>query len=218
VTTAIRASRRKPPRRGPPGRAGYAQQVLEMARHEGLLLASDVSRRGIPRTYLQRLVRAGLLVRSGRGLYRASAADLSEHHSLAEAAARVPRGVVCLLSALRFHGLTTQNPVEIWMAVDHKAWRPRPGYPPLRLVFLSSRTLALGVETHRISGVSVPVYSAARTVADCFKFRHKLGVDVALEALRDYRARHRGGMETLERYAKVCRVQRVMRPYLEATS
>ncbi|MEK7668918.1 MAG: type IV toxin-antitoxin system AbiEi family antitoxin domain-containing protein [Gemmatimonadota bacterium] len=218
MTTGTRSSRRKPARRAPPGRAGYAQRVLELARRQGLLLASDVSRRGIPRTYLQRLVRAGLLVRSARGHYRASAADLSEHHSLAEAAARVPRGVVCLLSALRFHGLTTQNPVEIWMAVDHKAWRPRSGYPPLRLVFLSSRTLALGVETHRISGVSVRVYSAARTVADCFKFRHKLGIDVALEALRDYRRQHRGGMDALERYARVCRVARVMRPYLEATA
>jgi predicted transcriptional regulator of viral defense system len=218
VATGARSSRRKPSRRAPPGRAGYAQRVLELARHQGLLMASDVSRRGIPRTYLQRLVRAGLLVRSARGHYRVSAADLSEHHSLAEAAARVPRGVVCLLSALRFHGLTTQNPVEVWVAVEHKAWRPRPGYPPLRLVFLSSRTLVLGVETHRISGVSVRVYSAARTVADCFKFRHKLGIDVALEALRDYRRQHRGGMDALERYARVCRVERVMRPYLEATS
>lgn len=218
MVSGTRVTRRKPAGRASPGRAGYAQRVLELARRQGLLLASDVSRRGIPRTYLQRLVRAGLLVRSARGQYRASAADVSEHHSLAEAAARVPRGVVCLLSALRFHGLTTQNPVEVWMAVDHKAWRPRPGYPQLRLVFLSGKTHALGVETHRISGVSVRVYSAARTVADCFKFRHKLGVDVALEALRDYRARHRGGMEDLERYAKVCRVQRVMRPYLEATA
>ena len=218
MTTEARSSKGKPGRRAPSGRAGYARRVLELARRRGLLLASDISRRGIPRTYLQRLVRAGLLVRSARGHYRAAAADLSEHHSLAEAAARVPQGVVCLLSALRFHGLTTQNPVEVWLAVDHKAWRPRPGYPPLRLVFLSSRTHALGAETHRISGVSVRVYSAARTVADCFKFRHKLGIDVALEALRDYRARHRGGMEELERYAKICRVQRVMRPYLEATA
>ena len=218
MATGTSASRRNPARPAPPSQAGYSQRVLEMARREGLLLASDVSRRGIPRTYLQRLVRAGLLVRSARGQYRSSAADVSEHHSLAEAAARVPRGVVCLLSALRFHGLTTQNPVEVWMAVDHKAWRPRPGYPPLRLVFLSSRTLTQGVETHRISGVSVRVYSAARTVADCFKFRHKLGIDVALEALRDYRARHRGGMDALERYARVCRVARVMRPYLEATA
>ena len=129
---------RKPAGRASPGHVGYAQRVLDLARRQGLLLASDVSRRGIPRTYLQRLVRAGLLVRSARGQYRTAAADVSEHHSLAEAAARVPRGVVCLLSALRFHGLTTQNPVEVWMAVDHKAWRPRPGYPPLRLVFLSS--------------------------------------------------------------------------------
>mgnify|MGYP001201134069 CR=1 FL=1 len=218
MVIGAKTSRRKPAGRMAPDKAGYARRVLEMARLKGLLLASDVARRGIPRTYLQRLVRAGLLVRSGRGQYRASAADVSEHHSLAEAAARVPRGVVCLLSALRFHGLTTQNPVEVWMAVDHKAWRPKPGYPPLRLVFLSSWTLAQGVETHRISGVSVRVYSAARTVADCFKFRHKLGIDVALEALRDYRARHRGGMDALERYARVCRVARVMRPYLEATA
>ena len=133
-----------------------------------------------------------------------------------EACKRVPRGVVCLLSALQFHKLTTQAPSEVWLALDRKARAPREGGQPLRFVRMSGRALTEGIEDHRIEGVAVKVYKPAKTVADCFKYRNKIGLDVALEALRDYRQKHRAGMDELWRFAKICRVERVMRPYLEA--
>jgi predicted transcriptional regulator of viral defense system len=124
--------------------------------------------------------------------------------------------VVCLLSALRFHGLTTQNPFEVWMAIDRKAWRPRVEHPPLRLFYLSGSPLFEGVEEHEVSNVTVRVFSAAKTVADCFKFRNKIGTDVAVEALREYRRHHPKRLEAVWRFAEVDRVARVIRPYLEA--
>ncbi len=169
------------------------------------------------RADLARLAQRGLVRKLGRGLYAVSDAELTEHHSLAEAAKRVPAGVVCLLSALRFHGLTTQNPFEVWVAIGHKAWRPKSSEPPLRLVHMSGPAASAGIETHVIEGVRVRVFSAAKTVADCFRFRNKIGLDVALDALRDYKRRHRGGMDALWRFAAVCRVARVMQPYVEAT-
>ncbi len=135
---------------------------------------------------------------------------------MAEATRRVPGGVVCLLSALRFHGLTTQNPIEVWMAIDHKGWRPRIEHPPLRLVFLSGAALSEGIETHDVGGVPVRVYSAAKTVADCFKFRNKIGTDIAVEALRDYRRSHPRKLDAVWRFAVVDRVRRIVTPYLES--
>lgn len=176
----------------------------------------DLDAHGIPRIYLTRLVRRGLLERVGRGLYTLPDAEVSEHHSLAGAAKQVPHGVVCLLSALRFHELTTQNPFEVWMALHHKAWSPRSEALPLRIVRMSGAAFDSGVESHQIEGVTVRVYGAAKTVADCFKFRSKVGLDVAMEALRDYRRAYPAGMDDLWRYAKICRVSNVIRPYLEA--
>ena len=129
---------------------------------------------------------------------------------------RVPGGVVCLLSALRFHGLTTQNPFEVWMAIDRRAWRPRVEHPPLRLIYLSEPALRTGIEEHDVGGVTVRVFSAAKTVADCFKFRNKIGTDVAVEALRDFRRRHPKELEAVWRFAVVNRVSRVLKPYLES--
>jgi predicted transcriptional regulator of viral defense system len=158
----------------------------------------------------------GHLERVGRGLYTLPGAPETELRDLAEAVRRVPGGVVCLLSALRFHGLTTQNPFEVWLAIDRKAWRPAVDHPPLRLVYLQADALRDGVEEHEVDGVMVPIFGAARTVADCFKFRNRIGVDVAIEALRDYRRRHPDGLDTVWRYAKALRVDRVMQPYLES--
>ena len=182
----------------------------------GIARSRDIERAGTSRTQLQRLVRRGMLERVGRGLYRVPGSPLTERQHLAEAAVRVPGGVICLLSALRFHELTTQNPFEVWMAIDKKAWRPKPGHPPLRLFYLSGPTLMEGVEEHDVSGVKVRVFSAAKTVADCFKFRNKIGSDVAVEALRDFRKAFPKNLETLWRFAEVDRVTRVIRPYLEA--
>jgi predicted transcriptional regulator of viral defense system len=193
------------------------QQILEMVEQAGVLRPRDLDAHGIPRIYLSRLCERGYLQRVGRGLYVLPNADISEHHTLAEASKLVPRGVVCLLSALRFHGLTTQSPHEVWLAIGSKAWRPQVDYPPLRFVRFSERTLETGVEEHSIEGVLVRIYDPAKTVADCFKYRNKIGLDVALEALRDCRRQRRCTNDELWHYAKICRVANVMRPYMEAT-
>lgn len=193
---------------------------IELARRTfkrtGVARTHELERAGVNRTQLRRLVDAGELERLGRGLYRLADAEHTELTNLVEAARRVPTGVICLLSALRFHGLTTQNPFEVWMAVDHKAWRPVASHPPLRLVFLSGRPLAEGVETHTVAGVPLHVFGAAKTVADCFKFRNKIGIDVAVEALREYQRRFPKALDAVWRFAEVDRVARVLRPYLES--
>lgn len=192
------------------------ERLLDLARRGGVVRPKDLDSHGIPRVYLSRLVAQGRLERVGRGLYTLPGTEVTEYRTLAEAAKRVPQGIVCLLSALRFHGLTTQNPFEVWMAVHHKAWTPKPDGPPLRIVRMSGTALESGIETHGIEGVPVSVYGAAKTVADCFKFRNKIGLDVAIEALRDYRRAEPTGTDELWHYAKICRVSRVIRPYLEA--
>lgn len=196
-------------------RDSKVRKALKIARKAGVIRARDVVAQGIPTVYLQRLTRRGLLVQSGRGLYRAPGAELTANHDLAEAAKRVPRGVVCLLSALRYHELTTQIPHEVWLALDGKARSPKPDWPPLRVVRMSGNALRAGIEEHRVEGVPVRVYNPAKTVADCFKYRNKIGLDVALEALRDAWRQRRVTMDDLWRYAAICRVTKVIRPYLE---
>lgn len=193
-----------------------ADKVLALVRKAGVLRPRDLDGHGIPRTYLSRLCAARKLQRIGRGLYVLPGSSVTEHHSLAEACKRVPKGVICLLSALRFHNLTTQAPFEVWLAIGEKAWRPRLAYPPLRIARFSQNALSAGVEEHPIEGVTVQVYSPAKTVADCFKYRNKIGLDVAIEALRDCRRARRCTMDELWHYADICRVRNVMRPYLEA--
>ncbi len=190
--------------------------IVKHLRKRGVQRTRDLERLGISREYLRKLVATGVLQRVARGLYILADADISENHTLAEASRRVPNGIVCLLSSLRFHGLTTQAPFEVWMAIDRDAWRPVSDYPPLRIVRLSRAALRAGVEKHQIEGVTVKLYSPAKTVADCFKFRNRIGLDVALEALRDYRRLRKGSMDDLWNCAKVCRVANVMRPYLES--
>jgi len=194
------------------------RQVLELVRRAGVLRPRDLDAHGIAREHLARLHRAGLVDRVGRGLYVAAGADVGEHQSLAEVGKRVPGGVVCLLSALQFHGLTTQAPFEVWVAIDVKARRPKQDGAPIRVVRFSGAALHAGVEEHTVEGVTVRVYSPAKTVADCFKYRNKIGLDVALEALRDCRRQRECTNDELWRYAKVCRVANVIRPYLEAIS
>ncbi len=193
-----------------------AEHVLRLVRRFGVLRPRDLNRHEIPREYLIRLYEEGLLDRPSRGLYVLTAAKPTEHQSLAEACKRVPRGVICLLSALRFHNLTTQAPFEVWMAIDVKSRRPKVDNPPLRIVRFSGKALTYGVERHRIGGVAVKVTAPAKTVADCFRYRHKMGLDVALEALRDAWRERRVTIDELTRAAKVCRVANVIRPYLES--
>lgn len=189
---------------------------MALARARGIVRARDFTTAGIARTYIQRLCRDGLLVRAGRGLYQAADAEIETQHSLVEASRALPHGVVCLLSALQFHGLTTQTPHEVWMTIGSKKWAPRKPPVSLRIIRATGAALSDGVERHEIEGIEVPIYSAAKTVADCFKHRNKVGIDVAIEALRDCLRQRKCSVDDLWRYARVCRVQNVMRPYLEA--
>jgi predicted transcriptional regulator of viral defense system len=193
------------------------QRVLGLAGRSGVIRPGDLRTEGIAPVYLTRLVRSGELVRVGRGLYSLAGGAPSANRTVVEASRQLPRGVICLLSALRLHGLTTQMPATVWIAIGVKARRPRAAGPPLEIVRMSGRALTEGVEERILEGVRVRVYVPAKTVADCFKFRNKVGLDVALEALRDYR-RRRGSVDELLNYAEICRVARVMRPYLEALS
>ena len=159
--------------------------MLEIAADSGVLRPRELDAYGIPRKYLNLLYHRGLLNRVGRGLYASPKAELSANAGLAQAAKWVPHGIVCLLSALQFHDIGTQSPFEVWMAIGRKSWRPKPRNPPLRIVRFSGKALTEGVKEHRIGNVRVKVYNPAKTVADCFKYRNKVGLDVAIEALRD---------------------------------
>jgi predicted transcriptional regulator of viral defense system len=191
-------------------------RTLMLARRRQGVTTRELAEAGIHTQVLSRLAASGEIERIARGLYRMPEHAVTEHHGLAIAAAAVPHGVVCLLSALQFHRIGTQLPSEVWMAIDRRARRPALRYPPLRVVRYSGAALTEGVESHRIEGREVRVYNVAKTVADCFKYRNKIGLDVALEALREAWRARRFTMDELDRFATVCRVQRVMRPYLEA--
>jgi len=188
--------------------------LLDLA-ESGPFRARDLETLGIPRSYLSRLVERGLLERVSRGVYRQAEAEVTEFHSLAQVALRVPSGVVCLLSALQFHGLTTELPSAVWLMVHHKARAPRLDTPRLEVVRATGEALSHGVEEHGIEGVTVKVTTQAKTVADCFRYRRHVGLGVALEALREYVKPGRS-IDALFEAAKADRVLTVMRPYVEA--
>jgi len=192
------------------------QKLLDHVRRKGVIRASELARKGIPSIYLTRMVRDGRLERISRGLYRLPESDITEHFTLIQAAKRVPHGVVCLLSALSFHDVSTQLPHQIWMAIERGKWEAGIRDLPLRIFEFSGRSFQEGIETHEIQGVPVKVYCPAKTVADCFKYRNKIGLEVALEALRECVRERKGTLKDLRHYAKICRVANVMRPYLEA--
>lgn len=192
------------------------QRILDLAAQGGLIRPRDLAEHGLPAVALTRLVRQRLLQRVGRGLYAAPDRPVSEHGTLAEVARKHPQAIVCLLSALQVHDLTTQSPFEVWLGIPNKARKPKMTYPPLRIVRFTGTALTDGIETHQIDGVTVRVTSIARTVADCFKFRNKIGLDVALEALQEAWRTKRVSMDDLWRFSALCRVANVMRPYLES--
>ena len=193
-----------------------AKKAMQYVRRHGLVRPRDLEAIGIPREYLLRLHRQGKLDRAGRGMYTLPDAAITERHTYAEVAKRVPDAILCLLSALAFHEITTQNPASVWIALGQGARRPALASPSLRVVRLSGPSLTEGIEDHRVEGVPVRVYSAAKTVADCFKFRNKIGLDVALEALKDSLRQKKTSVNEIYRYAQICRVSNVIRPYLEA--
>lgn len=196
----------------------HTQRVLQLVRKNGWLRASDLADAGVPRAVLTRMAASGQLERAARGLYRLPGSGSSEHEGLVTVASKVPQAVVCLLSALQFHGLTTQLPWQVWIAMPRGSHVPRLEYPPIRMVQFTGEAYTQGIETHERDGVKLHVYSVAKTVADCFKHRNKIGMDVALEALKDARAQGRASFDDLWRCAKVCRVSNVMRPYMEAVA
>jgi predicted transcriptional regulator of viral defense system len=197
---------------------GQAERLLTLAKSQGTIRTREVVALGIHPEYLRRLVEKGTLLKSGRGMYTYIDAELSENHSLAVASHRVPRGIICLLSALQFHGIGTQSPFEIWLAIDVNSRTPNVESLPLQMVYMSGLALTTGIENHTIEGIPVQIFNPAKTVVDCFKYRHKIGLDVALESLRDVWESRRCSMDELWEYAKICRMSRVMRPYLESLS
>ena len=193
------------------------ERVLAIARKRRIIRPRDLEQLGIPREYLLRLMRNGLLHRSGRGMYELSEASPTEHHSLAVVAKEIPQGVVCLLSALRFHELTTQQPSQVWVGIPVRGWYPNISTTAHEVVRYSEKTFKAGVDTHRIEGVTVRIFNPAKTIADCFKFRNKIGIDVALEALRDALRQRKATVDEIQHYANICRVSKIIRPYLEAS-
>lgn len=198
--------------------ASPTDRLLALLDRHGVVRPRDVVAAGIPRWALQTLLERGEVERVSRGLYVRVGAELSANRGLAEAATRVPHGVVCLLSALAFHDLTTQLPFEVWLAISSSARTPQVEHPPFRIVRMTPDSLAAGVERHDVDGVSVPVTSVAKTIADLFKFRRRVGTDVAIDALREALAERLTSPDDVWSMAEVCRVRSVVRPYLEALS
>ena len=190
--------------------------ACQVLRTRGLVRLRDLAKAGVAPETMARLVRDGVVVRPARGLYQLAGAVPDVQHALAEAAMMVPKGVVCLTSALQFHGLTLQMPSRVWMAIDRTGWKPRAGDLPLRFVRFGGRGLTDGVERHGIDGIAVPVFDPAKTVVDCFRYRNKIGLDIALEGLREGLRQRRITPDQLWRYAQTARAWSVMKPYVEA--
>ena len=194
------------------------EQLSQLAQEAGILRARDLDAHGIARVYLKPLLASGQLVQLGRGLYALADMEVSEYQTLLEAMARAPNGVIALASALRFHGLTTQNPWKVWMLRETGSHIPQGDYPPLAVFQAKGDSFHQGIEVHTIEGKTLRVTCIAKTVVDCFKYRNKIGLDVALEALKECLNERRATREELRRYAKICRIERIMAPYVEAYS
>ena len=195
-----------------------SDHILELARDRRVLSAADVREQGWSPQLLIRLHQAGRLHRLGRGLYALPDAQVTEHQTLIEVCQRVPKAVLCLLSALQWHEIGTQLPHEVWVALPEGTQAPALGYPALRITRLRGAAYSDGIQTVTEHGAPIRVYSAAKTVTDCFKFRNKIGLDVALEALKDAWRSRKVTMDELGHFAKINRVERVMQPYLEAVT
>lgn len=189
--------------------------IKALLQRHGTITAKTLAAHGINRRFLSRLQGTGDLVRVARGIYSSGDAEaVTAHHSLLIASQRVPNGVICLLSALRFHEIGTQTPSEVWMGLPRRSRLPAEAL--IHAIHFSPQSFQVGVEQHQIEGSSVPIFSAAKTVADCFKFRGQVGLDVAIEALRECLRARKARITDIDTFAQVCRVAAVMRPYLEA--
>ena len=194
------------------------QKVVDLVGKQGVLRPRDLDAHKIPRVYLSRLCGEGLLKRVARGLYTLPETEFDEGTEIEEVCRQVPKGVIALFSALEYHNLTTQIASSVWIAIEHKSRAPKITYPPIRLVRFSKRLFDFGVQTRKADNTEIRVYSPAKTVADCFRFRNKIGLDVAIEALRDCRRKKAATMDELWQAAKVCRMSKVIKPYMEAVA
>jgi predicted transcriptional regulator of viral defense system len=194
-----------------------AEKLVQELRKKGVFKTKEILDFGVSKEYLRELTDKGLVERISRGYYSLPDYEYSTMQSIAEVSKQAPKGVICLLSALRLHGFTTQNPFEVWIAVDRRAWKPQiNGTTKIRYVRFSEKAFTSGIEIKTVDHFKIRVYSPAKTVADCFKYRNKIGMDVALEALREGWREKRFTMDELWKYAEICRVSNVMRPYLES--
>ena len=193
-------------------------QVLELVRKKGVLRPRDLDQYKIARVYLSRMCESGMLKRVARGIYTLPETNLDDATEIEEVCRQIPKGVIALISALEYHNLTTQIASAVWVAVDHKSRAPKITYPPIRLIRASKRLFEYGVQIKKKNNSVIRVYSPAKTVTDCFRFRNKIGLDVAIEALRDCRRKKAATMDELWDAAKICRMTKVMKPYMEAVS
>jgi len=184
--------------------------------HGGVLRMSEALSAGIHRRMLYSMLGAGVIEQLSRGLYRLTDLPPLGDPDLVSVARKVPSGVICLISALAYHEITTQVPHEVYVALERGAEPPRLGHPPIRIFWFSGQAFTLGIQTHKIDDVTIRIYSPEKTIVDCFKYRNKIGLDTAIEALKLYREKKRFNPEDLMQIARVCRVEKVMRPYLEA--
>lgn len=191
-------------------------RLIDVIQKQGLIRPRDLRKLRIPLDYLDRLHKRGIIERISRGVYAWPGIDLGEHQSLVEAVKQVPKGIICLLSALAYYEIGTQQPHEIWLAIPISAWKPKLDYPQVRIVRFSEEAYSLCVRTQMMNGIKMKIYSPAKTIADCFKYRNKIGIDVAIEALRECWRQKLATMDELWESARVCRMSRVMRPYLES--
>ena len=192
------------------------QAVLGLVRRMGTIRIKDLLDKRIHPEFARRLVQKGLLIRVARGLYSLPNSEITEHHNLAIIGKLVPRGIVCLTSALRFHNIGTQLPRKIWVALEKGSATPHLSYPPISFVRFSGLSYSEGIEKHIIEGVSIKIYNPAKTVADCFKFRNRIGMEATLEATRECLRDRKATSDEIHHYATICRVWNIMRPYLEA--
>jgi predicted transcriptional regulator of viral defense system len=185
-------------------------------KHKGAMRSSEVFAEGIQPRTLYQMRDEGLLVQEGRGLYRLADQQVWSDPDLAIVALRIPKGVICLISALYFHGITTQIPHQVQVALPKDSEKPRLHYPPTRFFWISPKSFEAGIEIHRVDSIDVRVYGVAKTIADCFKFRNKIGMEVALEALREGLRQQTCTPNEILHFARIDRVERILLPYLEA--
>jgi len=201
-----------------PKRSALLEKAINLFHDRGILRPNELVKQGIPRKYLRLLENQGTIKKSDRGLYVSTDHEYTEYHSLALVAKRMPNAVICLFSALSFHKMTTQSPHQVWVALKGNAWPIKMEHLKTRVIRLSGPSFDTGITIENVEGVPVKIYGPAKTVVDCFKFRNKIGLDIALEALRDFRSKRLGTLDELYSIAKICREDKVMRPYLEAVA